>query len=206
MVQRPFQLGDGEVRIDKRHIRGGEDPFLVRKAPIFVHPPVERLERRQECRHVVDERLLHADPEGGQEDRALYPLGIHQRQSGIAILVLGVLRQRVQIAEKLGRVRPLWVTASEVLVQSSWFGHRVPGRVGNETVDPTTYEQPLPSIDHRPLHGPFAELRVEMPGERVLGLVVVVVAVKYSKIKVAHLLSPLQVTAQLGGPSNFGFL
>ena len=141
MVQRPLQLGHRVDRIDQRHVRSGEDPLLVGKAPVLLHPAVEGPEGGGERRGVVEERLLHPDAEGREEDRTLEFLGVHETQAGVTILVLGMVGQTVELAEERGRVRTLGVATPEVLVERTRLRYRVPGGVGDEPVDPAPDQQ-----------------------------------------------------------------
>ena len=136
MVQRPLQLGHGVDRIDQRDVRGGEDPLLVGKAPVLLHPAVEGPEGRGEGGDVIEQGLLHPDTEGREEDGPLEFLRVHETQPGVAILVFGVVGQAIELAEERRRVGTLGVATPEVLVERARLRHGVPGGIGDEPVDP----------------------------------------------------------------------
>jgi hypothetical protein len=144
----------------------------------------------------VGERLLHPDAQRGEEDGPFHALVVHDLQAGVAVLVLGMVGQPVEVAEQLGRVSAFRVAAPEVLVERARPGDRIPRRVRDEPVDATGHQQAFPAVHRRPLHGPLAVLRFDVAGERVLGFVVVVVAIEQPEIQVGHhrLLSGWQIS------------
>jgi hypothetical protein len=136
-------------------------------------------------RGVVLERALHPDAEGRQHDRGFETLLVHDLQPGVAVAVLGVLLDRLQHPEGCAQVADT-VLGSEEVSKAARSGEVGEGRVGDEAVDLPADEQPLLSVDLRPLHGPLAHLRVEMPGEGVGRFVVVVVRVEDRKVDHRH--------------------
>ncbi len=85
--------------------------------------------------------------------------------------------------------------ASEVLVHGSRKGYGVEGRVGHRVVHLTADDVVLPPPDLTPLDHPRPERRVQVSGEGVGRLVVVVVAVEHGMIdlvEVTHRSSPSQ--------------
>ena len=162
-----------------------EDALLVGEAPVLLQPPVEGPERGEQRGRVVEQRLLHADAEGGKEDRAAHALLVHQLQTGVAVAVLGVVAHRVEVAEELPDPLALGVAAAEVLVERARLRDGVEGRVGDEAVDLAADEQPLLAVDLTPLHRALGHARLGVAGEGVDRLVVVVVAVEDLEVDVA---------------------
>ncbi|MEZ5168856.1 MAG: hypothetical protein R2695_21105 [Acidimicrobiales bacterium] len=140
--------------------------------------------------NVVLERLLHPDALGREQQHPLEPLLIHQFETGRSVPVAGVVRQRVELAEHLAEVHPaVDVLATEVVLEAPGFGHRVEGGVRDELVDPAADQEPPLAVDLGPLHAALLHLRIDVPDEGVLGLVVVVVGVEREEGKLAHLQS-----------------
>ena len=129
-------------------------------------------------------RLLHAHAEGRKQDGALHALFIHQREPRVAVAVCGT--DRLELAEQRVQVRAFRVAAAEVLVERAGLTHGVERRVRDEAVHPAADEQPLPAVELSPLDGALPVLRLDVSGERVDGLVVVVVAVEVLEGKLCH--------------------
>ncbi len=174
--QDPFQLVHRRPDVDQGEHGGGEDALLVGVAPVVLQPPVERTERGHQRLGVVDQCLLHADPEGGEEQAPVQTLFVHDGQPRVAVPVLGTYR--LQLPEQRPHVLGPRVAATEVLVEAAGLGHRVEQWVGDELVDRAAHQQPPPSVDLRPLHGPLGHLRIDVAGVGVGGLVVMVVGVE----------------------------
>ena len=121
------------------------------------------------------QRVLDADAERREQQRAGEALLVHHLQARLAVAVLRA--QRLELAERLDD-RLLLRVAAVPVVQRAGLGHRVEGRVGDVGVDRAAHEQPAPAVDVGPPHAPVAQRAVPVPGERVLGLVVVVVEVE----------------------------
>ena len=115
-------------------------------------------------------------PSVGSRMRALHALLVHEREPRVAVAVSGT--DRLQLAEQRIQVGALGVAAAEVLVERAGLAHRVERRVRDEPVDLAADEQSLPAVELGPLDGAFLVLRLDVAGERVDGLVVVVVAVE----------------------------
>ena len=67
----------------------------------------------------------------------------------------------------------------EVVVHRPGHGDGVEGRVGDGPAHPAADHVVAPAVDLAPLDDPRSERRVEVTGEGVLGLVVVVVGVEH---------------------------
>jgi hypothetical protein len=124
----------------------------------------------------VGQGLLHADAEGGQQDGAFHALGVHHRDAGVPVAVFGP--DGLELAEQLQHVGALGVAPAEVLVHDAGRRHRVEGGVRDELVHLAPDQQAGLAVDLRPLHGALAVLRLDVTGERVQSLVVVVIAIK----------------------------
>ena len=95
--------------------------------------------------------------------------------AGVAVAVLGT--DAVAGLEQLERVVVVRV-APEVVGEDAGLGHRVERRVDDGAADLAADHVVLASVDLGPLDDPGAEGRVEVPGEGVERLVVVVVGVE----------------------------
>ena len=105
-----------------------------------------------------------------------------------------MVAQRVEVAEELTHALALGVAAAEVLVERPRLGDRVPRRVRDEPVDLPADEQALLAVDLGPLHGALRHAGLGVAGERVDGLVVVVVAVEHLEVDVTAHGSPLRLS------------
>ena len=165
----------GAVRIEERDVRRGEDAVRVVELPVVEHPRVEGVERRVRGLGIVDERLLHADAERGEQEAAFDPLLVHQRDPRRGLAVRRV--DRLELAERGANV-VAGALAAEVLVERAGSGDGVEGRVRDEPVHPSGHQETLLPVDLGPLHRALGHAGIEVPGERVRGLVVVVVRVE----------------------------
>jgi hypothetical protein len=84
----------------------------------------------------------------------------------------------LQLAEQDAGIGALGITAAEVLVHDPGRRDRVEGGVRDELVHLAPHQQVGLAVQLRPLHGPLAVGRLDVPGERIGGLVVVVIAVE----------------------------
>ena len=114
-------------------------------------------------------------PSVGKEPDLLEPLRVHDLEAGVAIPVLGA--DRLGRAEELERGAPVGV-APEVLHERARRGHRVERGVGHGAVDAAADGVVLAASHVGPLDDPGPVGRVQVAGEGVERLVVVVVGVK----------------------------
>ena len=183
VVGGPLELADRPVEVGEREVRRREDAVLVREAPVVVEPAVERGERLRDREDVVAEQLLVEDAERREQPDRLEPELVELGDAGVAVAVLG--RDRLAVAEELDR-RLLVGVAPEVVVHRAGLGDRVEGRVHDRVADPAADHVVLAAVDLAPLHAAAAERGVEVAGEGVERLVVVVVGVEGEKIELGH--------------------
>ena len=122
--------------------------------------------------------MLKQNSEGGEEQHRFQALLVHCRQSTLGCCVLRMLGQRIKCAEHRFKVASLDVLTSEIRNETSRLGHRIEGRVGEETVYGPRYEKPPSAVERRPLDGSFRHGGVEVTRKRVGGLVIMVVGVE----------------------------
>ena len=175
VVERPLELLDRPVDVGEGDVGAGEDAVLVGEAPVLLEPPVERGEHEGDGLGVVLEGLLVDHPEGGEEPHLLEAVLVHRGEAGVAVAVRGVDGLRATEVLERGLARGV---AAEVVGHGAGGRHRVEGGVGHRTADLATDHVVLALADLAPLDDARPELRVEVAGERVLGLVVVVVGVE----------------------------
>ena len=176
LFEGPLELLEGCGGIDECDVRGGEDPLPVGEAPVLREPAVEGPERRHAGFRILLERGLHADAQGGQHDAGVHSLVVHHRQAGIAVAVLGVLLYRCQLPERRPEVIRAGPGTEEV--RQCPGGRQVGERgVRYEPVDGAGHEQATLAVDVGPLDRPFRHLGLQVAGERVGRLVVVVVGI-----------------------------
>ncbi len=197
--QRPLELGHRVVHVHQGDEGGGEDALAVGEPPVLVDPAVEGPEGGHEGRGIADQGLLHPDGQGREEERALQVLVVHHGQSGVAVAVGRA--DGVELAEQVADAGVARVAAPEVLVEGTRLGHRVERRVGDEPVDPAAHQQALAAAHLGPLHGPIGELGLDVAGEGVERLVVVVVGVERLEVDGGHRPPPGQGRARPSGPT-----
>ena len=90
---------------------------------------------------------------------------------------------RLQVAEHLLEVDAGLVAAPEVVLEAARPGDRVERGVGDELVDLPAHQQAPLAADLGPLHAPLGHLGLDVAGEGVLGLVVVVVGVERPEVE-----------------------
>ena len=186
-VEHPGDLGLGQRGIGERdHGRRVQPAVPAVETPVVVQPAVERRERRVEGGNVTPERLLHPDTERGEQQRPLEALLVEETDPGGAVLVPGMVGERVELAEHRLQVEALGVAATEVVLEAAGAGDRVERRVGDELVDPAAHQQPPLAVDLGPLHAPLAHAGLDVAGEGVGGLVVVVVGVERPEVQRSH--------------------
>ena len=132
---------------------------------------------------VVLEELLVDHAERRVEPDLVEALLVHHLDAGLAVAVLGA--DGLPLAQVVERVAPRLV-AAEVLRHRAGLGDRVERRVHHRVADLAADHVVLASVDLGPLDDPTTELRVEVPGEGVDRLVVVVVEVVDGVVDVAH--------------------
>ena len=101
------------------------------------------------------------------------------------------------VAEQLERVHLVRV-AAEVLAQAARLGDRVEGGVGDGPADLAAQHVVLPTVDRGPLHRARPERRVEVAGEGVERLVVVVVRVPHRVPELVHARPGVEVSRRHG--------
>jgi hypothetical protein len=173
-------VGEGD------HRRRVEPAVAPVEAPVLVEPGVEGRERSVEGGDVAPQRLLHPDPQGGEQQRAIQTLLVEEGHPGVAVAIAGVAIDGIQLAEHRLEVEPVVVAAPEVVLEAARPGDRVEGGVGDELVDLPAHQQPALTADVGPLHAPLGHRGVDVAGERVGGLVVVVVGVERPERQIDH--------------------
>jgi hypothetical protein len=78
------------------------------------------------------------------------------------------------------------------------MGSNVGRGVGDEPVDPLAHHEARLAADLDPLHGSLRQLRLDVAGEGIDGLVVVVVAVEEREVHLAHESSSAQAQHSQG--------
>ena len=136
---------------------------------------------------VVDERLLHADAEGREQEAAFEPLPVHHLDARLRMPVRRA--DRLELAER-GADVVAGALAAEVLVEASRPRDRVEQRVRDEAVDLARDDEALLAVDLGPLHRALAEAGLDVAREGVGSLVVVVVGVEGQKTEIGHRASP----------------
>ena len=181
--QDPLQLDDRPVGVGQRQVRRTEDAVLVGEAPVLLDPAVEGGERRRQRGQVVLQELLVEHAEGREQPDGLEPELVHAGQAGLGLPVLGA--DRLPLAEELQRRLPVGV-APEVVVHRPGLGDGVEGGVGDGAADRAAHHVVLPAVDLAPLDAPRRHRRVQVAGEGVEGLVVVVVTVERRVAELCH--------------------
>ena len=173
--QHPVQLRADRGGVAERDVGSAEYAVLAVVAPVVVQPPVEA-PHHGDCRvDVVAEELLVEHAERREQPDRMQALGVHHLETGLRVHV--VVGQRLAVAQHLGGVPALGVPL-EVVAQRSGLGDGVPGRIGHRPGQPAPDEVVLAAAHVHPLHHPGLHRGVDVAGERVVGLVVVVVGVE----------------------------
>jgi hypothetical protein len=135
------------------------------------------------CFDVAEERFFHADAERGEEEAAGHALLVHEGDAGVAVAVGGAdgLERAERAADVVGGA-----AAAEVLVEAAGAGDGVEERVRDEAVDALVDHQARLAVDLHPLHAALGQLGVDVTGEGVGRLVVVVVGVEELEPEVGH--------------------
>ena len=204
VVEGPGQLLGGPGRIGQGEVGSGEDAAPVVEGPVLDHPPVEGPEEVADRLGIVGQRLLVDHPEGGEEQASGHALLVEGGQAGLGLAVGGA--DRFAAGQELHRVPSVGV-APEVVVHGPGQGHRVEGRIGHGPADPAADDVVATAVDLGPLDDPGPEGRIEVPGEGVECLVVVVVGVEDRMAElpeVTHLLPPRRRPRRGAPPSYRG--
>ena len=180
-------LRDRGLGIGEREHRRRDQAVVVREAPVVLEPPVERGEAGHRRGDVVLERLLDAAPERGEQQRGIEALLVGDGDARVAVAVLGA--QRLDLHQRRPGSTPFGDLAAEERVEAAGDDDRVEGRVRDEAVDALADEQlhVLLAVVHR-AHAAPLERGIEVPGERIERLVVVVVGVDGVEIHPASIL------------------
>jgi hypothetical protein len=175
-LDHPLQLLDGLLDDGQGDHGGGEDPALVVELPGLVHPLVQGVDGGVEEVRVVLHPLLDHAGERGEHQRAVEALLVHELEARGR---LPERRRRLdRLAEQLAAALPLRVADPVVLLLGARPRHHLEGRVRDVLGDPAA---------HRQLGATVLQLHVldgaavpvgQVPGERLRGLVEVVVGVE----------------------------
>ena len=115
---------------------------------------------------VVLEGLLDAARERGQHEHCLEVLPVQDLHSGIAVLVLRMLAQPVDLHQRR-RVHALRDLAAEQQIEATRFDDRVERRVRDEVVDLFAHDGPSALAVLHHLHTAALELLGQVPGAGV---------------------------------------
>ena len=124
---------------------------------------------------IVLQHLLDPEPEAGEHPRELDALVVEHLHARVALAVLGL--DALWLAEDLLERAALRVLRAEVAVERPGPADRVVGGVRDELQQLAADDQRAAPVHVDPAHR-AAVLPVEMAGEGVLGLVIVLVGVE----------------------------
>ena len=110
------------LHVHQREHGRREDALAPREAPILVEPLVEGVQRRVGQVGVVAQRVLDADAERREQQAALDPLLVHQREPRFAVAVGRA--DRLELAEGGADVEALGVVAAEEAVEAAGLRDR----------------------------------------------------------------------------------
>jgi hypothetical protein len=182
-VERPLELAYGPVDVAERDVRGGVDAIAVVAAPVVLEPAVEGSERECHRLGIVLQQLLVQHAEGGEHPHLLETLRVHDLEPDVPVAVLR--SDRLAVSQELEGCPALGV-AAEVVAHRSGLRHGVEGRVHDSVAHPPADDVVLAAVDLGPLDAAGSERRIEMTGERVERLVVVVVGVERQETELVH--------------------
>ena len=176
----PLELLDGLVDDGQRDDRGGEDPVLVAELPGLVEPLVEGVDRRVGQARVVAHALLEEAGQGGEHQRAVDALLVHQLDPRRRLAEGGDGPHR--LAEDLAPAQPVRVALAEVVLLRARAGHHLEGRVRDVVADlaPDDDLRAAPHVDV--VDGALVPVGQELR-QRVPGLVEVVVGVEHGDVE-----------------------
>jgi hypothetical protein len=122
---------------------------------------------------VVQEHLLQAQPEAGQEPGQLDTLSVQDLDPLVAVAVLGLDGLHLDdVADGCA----VGVLGAEVALERTGDADGVVGRVRNDGDELAVHDQGPAPFDVSPADQ-VPELALQVPGQRILGLVVVLVGV-----------------------------
>ena len=173
------ELRERRVGIGEREHRRGDDAVLVGEAPVLFEPPVERGEARHRRRDVVAQRLLDAAARAsgtGAPPRGPARPSPRARRRGPGTPVRS---GSTCISVRGSTPSGIWPRNSRSRQPGTMIGSNVGFGMKRLTRRRSASSTRLPSLHD--LHAALRELRVEVPGERVERLVVVVVGVDRSE-------------------------
>ena len=173
-VECPGELLDGPGGIGERQVGRCVDPVLVGEAPVLLDPPVERPEGLGHGHGVVAQQRLVDHAERREHPARGDALLVHRRQPGVPVAVGGP--DRLAVAQQGDRVDLVGV-APEVRRQDPGLGHGVERGVGHGAADPAADHVVHAPTDLAPLDAAGPVGGVEVAGEGVERLVVVVVGI-----------------------------
>ncbi len=178
----PLELLDGLLHDGEGDDRRGEDPVLVVERPGLVHPLVQRVDHDVERVDVVAQALLHEAGQRRPHERPVEAELVHQLEAGARLAERG--RRLDGPAHDLAAALAVRVADLEVLLLGAGGGHAVEGRVRDVVADLALDGDLRPPVDLDVADDPRVRLREEL-GQRIAGLVHVVVGVEDRKVQVA---------------------
>ena len=174
-------FGGRGLGIGQRDHRDGEEAALIVETPVVLQPPVERRQARHRRRDVVLQCLLDPTAERGEQQCRTEALLIHHLDPLVTAAVLRMPRQRLDLEQRAG-VDALGNLTAEQRIEGSRDDDRVERGVRDEGVELAAHQHVHPlALLHR-ADAPVLELRVEVSGECVERLVVVIVRVDRSEV------------------------
>ena len=186
--EHPLELLDGPLDDGQRDHRGREDPALVVELPRLVDPLVQGVDDRVDGLGIVAQPLLDQAGQGGEHDRPVDPLLVHQLHPG-ARLAEGGDRAH-GLTEDLPAALSLGVALAEVVLLGAGSGHHLEGRVRDVLADLAAHDDlgatpHLHVVDH-----PAVAVGEEL-GQRVARLVEVVVGIENGDVEDSRRHRPL---------------
>ena len=176
-IKRPLKFGHCIVNIRQHDVRSREDAVLVCESPVLVEPAIEGTECSLCSRKVITECLFHSNCKCWEEQRAFDVQAVHRLQTDFTISVRRIARK--QLTKEILDAVALWIAAAEILLKAARRRKHVERRVRDEPIDLAANKQHLATIHFGPLHTAALELRLDVAGERVHRLVVVIVGVEH---------------------------
>ena len=176
----PLELLDGLLDDGQGDDRRGEDAVLVVERPGLVHPLVEGVDDGVDQLGVVAHALLDQAGERREHEGAVEALLVHQLDPGLG---LPERRDRAhRLAEDLAPALALGVAVPEVVLLGAGAGHDVEGGVGDVVADLAPDDDLRAALDLDVVDGALVAVG-QVLGERLLGLVEVVVGVEHRDVE-----------------------